>query len=64
MMATREQCGAYTDLPACAKTCMGKAIHFGDLGDSTSELSQLLKRRRWMRLKEDLGTRPSVYYLV
>ena len=56
--------GNYTDLPACARTCMGKAIHFGDLSDSKSEVKQLLKRRRWLRLKENLGTRPSVYYLV
>ena len=56
--------GNYADLPACAMTCMGKAIHFGDLGDPRGELRQLLKRRRWVRLKEELKTRPSVYYLV
>lgn len=56
--------GHYTDLPACAKTCMGKAIHFGDFSDAASDVSQLIKRRRWLRLKEELHTRPSVYYLV
>ncbi|MBI2870638.1 MAG: 4Fe-4S dicluster domain-containing protein [Candidatus Omnitrophica bacterium] len=56
--------GNYTDLPACARTCMGKAIHFGDLSDPASEVSQLLGQRPWVRLKEELGTRPSVYYLV
>ena len=56
--------GNYTSLPACAQTCMGKAIHFGDLDDATSEVSQLLKKRKWMRLKEEAGTEPNVYYLT
>ncbi|WP_322797461.1 4Fe-4S dicluster domain-containing protein [Tepidiforma sp.] len=50
--------------PACAKTCTGKAIHFGDLNDPTSEVSLLLKERQAIRLKEELGTEPNVYYLL
>ncbi|GIW13283.1 MAG: 4Fe-4S ferredoxin [Tepidiforma sp.] len=50
--------------PACAKTCTGKAIHFGDLNDPNSEVSQLLKERQAIRLKEELGTEPNVYYLL
>lgn len=56
--------GNYTSLPACVQTCMGKAIHFGDLNDATGEVSQLLKKRKWMRLKEEAGTEPNVYYLT
>lgn len=50
--------------PACAKTCTGKAIHFGDLNDPDSEVSRLLRERQAIRLKEELGTEPNVYYLV
>jgi molybdopterin-containing oxidoreductase family iron-sulfur binding subunit len=56
--------GEYVNLPACAKTCMGKAIHFGDLGDPDGELQTLLKTRKNMRLKEEAGTGPNVYYLT
>jgi molybdopterin-containing oxidoreductase family iron-sulfur binding subunit len=50
--------------PACAKTCTGKAIHFGDFNDPNSEVSQLLLEKRSIRLKEELGTEPNVYYLI
>lgn len=50
--------------PACAKTCTGHAIHFGDFNDPESEVSQLLRERQAIRLKEDLGTEPNVYYLL
>jgi Fe-S-cluster-containing dehydrogenase component len=50
--------------PACAKTCTGKAIHFGDFNDPNSEVSRLLAERQGIRLKEELGTEPNVYYLL
>lgn len=50
--------------PACAKTCTGHAIHFGDLSDPDSEVFRLLRERTAIRLKEELGTEPSVYYLI
>lgn len=50
--------------PACAKTCPGHAIHFGDLDDPESDVSILLRERNALRLKEELGTEPSVYYLI
>jgi len=50
--------------PACAKTCTGHAIHFGDFNDPASDVSKLLKTRKAMRWKEELGTEPNVYYLV
>jgi len=56
--------GDYVDLPACAKTCMGRAIRFGDFADPNSEVSQLIRRRKWLQLKEEAGTKPSVYYLL
>ncbi len=57
--------------PACATTCMGHAIHFGDLADPDARcmvhgenLQELLRTRSHMRLKEELGNEPSVYYLT
>lgn len=50
--------------PACAKTCTGHAIHFGDFNDPESEVSRLLEERQAIRLKEELGTEPNVYYLI
>ena len=50
--------------PACAKTCVGKAIFFGDFNDPESEVSRLLRERQAIRLKEELGTEPNVYYLL
>lgn len=67
----QDENGNYINLPACVKTCMGKAIHFGDLGDSNGkciahgeDLQALLKSRKNMRRKEDAGTEPNVYYLL
>jgi molybdopterin-containing oxidoreductase family iron-sulfur binding subunit len=50
--------------PACAKTCTGHAIFFGDIQDPNSEVSLLLRERQAIRLKEELGTEPNVYYLL
>jgi len=50
--------------PACAKTCTGHAIFFGDFNDPSSDVSRLLRERKAIRLKEEAGTRPNVYYLL
>ncbi|MBI4230771.1 MAG: 4Fe-4S dicluster domain-containing protein [Planctomycetes bacterium] len=50
-------------LPACAQACPADAITFGDLNDPESELSQLAKSPRAVRLQEELGTHPKVIYL-
>jgi Fe-S-cluster-containing dehydrogenase component len=50
--------------PACAKTCTGHAIHFGDFKDPASEVSVLLRERHAIRLKEEIGNSPNVYYLI
>jgi len=51
-------------LPACVETCIGRAIHFGDLDDPHSLVSELLGKRNHIRLKEELGAEPNVYYLL
>lgn len=51
--------------PACAKTCTGHAIHFGDLNEPDSDVSRLLRSgRKRVRLNESLGLEPNVYYLL
>ena len=69
----QDSAGNYTRPPACSETCMAKAIHFGNLGSEAEgrcithdecDLKQLLVERRWIRLKEELGTEPNVYYLM
>lgn len=51
-------------LPACVSTCIGGATYFGDLNDAESLVSELIASPRVMRLKEELGTKPKVSYLV
>lgn len=50
--------------PSCAKTCTGHAIHFGNFNDPETEVSRLLRERQAIRLKEEIGTQPNVYYLL
>lgn len=49
--------------PACADCCPSKAIVFGDLENPNHAVHQLSQSHRASRLLEELGTRPSVYYL-
>lgn len=51
-------------LPACTTTCIGRATFFGDANDPDSLVSELIASPNVMRLKEELGTEPRVYYLV
>jgi len=51
-------------LPACTATCIGRATYFGDANDPDSLVSELIASPNVMRLKEELGTEPRVYYLA
>jgi molybdopterin-containing oxidoreductase family iron-sulfur binding subunit len=57
-------------LPACVRRCHNDAIYVGDLnadvalnGKETVRLSTLLKDNDAFRLREELGTRPRVFYI-
>jgi molybdopterin-containing oxidoreductase family iron-sulfur binding subunit len=49
---------------ACQEACPAGAIYFGDLDDRNSLVYRLSRSPRAMRLLEDLGTEPKVYYLM
>ena len=51
------------ELPYCVESCPANARIFGDLNDPNSEVSQILGKFRSWRLKEDLGTKPKVFYV-
>jgi molybdopterin-containing oxidoreductase family iron-sulfur binding subunit len=50
--------------PACVVACPTGARIFGDLGDTDSGISQLIKKRKSFQLKPELDLRPLVYYLL
>lgn len=57
--------GVHPDVtPVCASSCIAQAIYFGDLEDPESEVAKLVKEHRTVRLLEELGTDPSVYYIT
>ncbi len=51
-------------LPECVTTCIGRATLFGDANDPDSVITKLINQPNVMRLKEELGTQPRVYYIV
>lgn len=51
-------------LPACVEKCPGKALVFGDLNDPNSEIREVLKSNHTIQRKSELGTGPSVFYIV
>ncbi len=50
--------------PACVESCLGHARYFGNLADPNDELWEIITRNGHIRLKEEMGTEPSVYYLL
>jgi molybdopterin-containing oxidoreductase family iron-sulfur binding subunit len=50
--------------PACVNICPVGARIFGDLNDPNSNVSQAIASEATIRLREELGTEPSVYYVI
>jgi len=51
-------------LPACVEACPQKVMTFGDLNDPKSEIRTLLESNATMQRRPELGTRPSVFYII
>jgi Fe-S-cluster-containing dehydrogenase component len=49
--------------PACVVTCAPSARFFGDLDNPNSEVSKMIGNQRGVRLMDQTGNRPQVYYL-
>jgi phenylacetyl-CoA:acceptor oxidoreductase subunit 1 len=49
--------------PACVVACPVGARVFGDLKDPNSAVSKSIASNATLRLREELGTEPSVYYI-
>ena len=50
-------------IPSCMEFCIGRARHWGDLDDPTSDISKFLEGKNATRLLEEMGTEPSVYFV-
>lgn len=50
--------------PMCVNTCSSEALYFGDLDDPNSKVSCLIRENKTVRLQEELGTDPSMYYII
>jgi Fe-S-cluster-containing dehydrogenase component len=50
-------------VPACVRTCAPKARFFGDLDNPESTVNKLIADKSGVRLKDETGNKPQVYYL-
>jgi molybdopterin-containing oxidoreductase family iron-sulfur binding subunit len=52
------------EAPACVAACEARALAFGDLEDSESDVRVALRDRAAVRRRAGLGTQPQLYYLL
>jgi phenylacetyl-CoA:acceptor oxidoreductase subunit 1 len=50
--------------PVCVISCSAGALYFGNLNDPDSLVSELIRENKAVCLQEELGTDPSIYYVV
>jgi len=50
-------------VPACVRMCPPKARYFGDLDNPASHVNKLIADKRGVRLLDQTGNKPQVYYL-
>ena len=52
------------ELTRCTTTCLGHATYFGDINDPKALITRLISKPNVIRYKEELGTKPMVYYII
>jgi len=52
------------ELTRCTTTCLGHATYFGDINDPDALITKLISKSNVTKYKEELGTKPQVYYLL
>lgn len=50
--------------PACIPACPNRARYFGDIDDPASDVSRALQGKNHVRILEEKGTKPSIFYLT
>ncbi len=55
---------AKSQIPACVEVCKEEALIFGNLHNPNSKIRQILKSSPTIQRKSELGTGPSVFYIV
>jgi Fe-S-cluster-containing dehydrogenase component len=50
--------------PACVSVCPTHCMYFGDLDDPNSEITNVLKNRKFKALAPEAGTKPHIFYLI
>jgi molybdopterin-containing oxidoreductase family iron-sulfur binding subunit len=52
------------ELTRCTTTCLGHATYFGDINDPKALITKLISKSNVVKYKEELGTKPMVFYIV
>lgn len=52
------------ELTRCTTTCLASATYFGDINDPQALITKLINKSNVIKYKEELGTKPMVYYIV
>jgi len=52
------------ELTRCTTTCLGQATYFGDINDPQALITKLVSKPNVIKYREELGTKPMVYYIV
>jgi Fe-S-cluster-containing dehydrogenase component len=51
-------------LPACVGTCPTSSLIFGDTNDPTSDISKVLRSRKYRVNRPETGCKPNLYFLL
>lgn len=52
------------ELTRCTTTCLGNATYFGDISDPNAFITRMISKPNVIKYKEELGTKPMVFYIL